>query len=68
MSNWNLDVFYTSNEDFEKDLKTFEGKIEAFNKFKGNLNQFESFRDYILFDEQTTMDFYKLYAYAHLSS
>lgn len=68
MSNWNLDVFYTSNEDFEKDLKIFEGKIEAFNKFKGNLNQFEYFRDYILFDERTTMDFYKLYAYAHLSS
>ena len=68
MNTWNLDVFYTSNEDFERDLKAFESKIETFKKFKGNLDKFEFFRDYILFDEEVTREFYKLYAYSHLSS
>ncbi len=66
--NWNLDVFYKNEEEFNKDLKLLDEKLPTFTSFKGKLNQFEVFKEYLLFEEEITKLLYKLYMFSHLSS
>ncbi len=66
--NWKLDVFYKNEDDFNADLKLLDEKMPTFTKFKGKLDQFEVFKEYLEFDEEITKIFYRLYMYTHLGS
>ncbi|MDY0211063.1 MAG: oligoendopeptidase F [Acholeplasma sp.] len=68
MQTWNLSVFYQNFDEWQKDLELFESKIDLFKEFKGKLNTFEGFRDYLLLEEETVNILYKVYAYAHLGA
>lgn len=68
MSKWNLNVFYESDEAWEKDFELFKSRIDTFETFKGKLGDFDTFKAYHVFDEETTNLLYKLYPYASLSS
>lgn len=66
--NWNLDCFYTSESDFNKDFESLDGLFKEFLIFKGKLHLFDTFKAYILHEEKVTNLLYRLYGYAHLSS
>ncbi|CDR30386.1 Oligoendopeptidase F, plasmid [Acholeplasma oculi] len=68
MSKWDLSVFYSDDQAWEKDFELLKGKLSKFQDFKGKLGDFESFKAYHLFDEEVTHLLYKVYAYAHLGS
>ena len=68
MNVWNLDGFYTNLEDYEKDLKDLEKVIEKIKDFQGKLHEFESFKEYNLFEEDLTKRLYRLHGYASLSN
>ncbi len=68
MNVWNLDGFYTSLENYEKDLKEFEQNINVFDKFKGKLGEFETFKKYHEVNEDMVKKLYRLHGYASLSS
>src|SRR5690554_4438728 len=68
MSKWDLSVFYTNDEAWEKDFNVLKSQVSEFNNFKGKLGDFESFKAYHKFDEELTKLIYKVYAYAHLAS
>ena len=65
MSQWDLSVFYPDFDAWQKDVDLFESRIDEFSAFKGKLNTFEGFRDYILLEEEITQLLYKVYPYAH---
>lgn len=65
---WNLDGFYTSEENYLNDLNQLDDLIKQFVQFKGKLHEFENFKAYILHEEKTIEVMYRLYGYAHLSS
>ena len=52
MSQWDLSVFYPDFDAWQKDVDLFESRIDEFSAFKGKLNTFEGFRDYILLEEE----------------
>ncbi|PKK86841.1 MAG: hypothetical protein CVV63_03405, partial [Tenericutes bacterium HGW-Tenericutes-8] len=68
MNQWNLSVFYPDFDAWAKDVELFESKIELFTAYKGKLNTFEAFRDYLLLEEAVIPVLYKVYAYAHLAA
>lgn len=68
MNTWDLSIFYNNFDEWQKDLELFESKIEEFSKFKGHLHEFESFKNYILLEEEMIQVLYKVYPYAHLAA
>ncbi len=68
MNQWNLSVFYPNFDEWAKDVELFESKIAQFAQYKGKLNTFEGFRDYLLLEEDIIHVLYKVYAYAHLAA
>ncbi len=68
MSKWNLDYFYTDVETFKQDLVDFNQEIEAFSSFQGKLHNLETFKKYLVFEEEMMKKLFKLYAFSHLSS
>ncbi|MCU0105428.1 oligoendopeptidase F [Acholeplasma vituli] len=68
MSQWDLSVFYPDFDAWQKDVDLFESRIDEFSAFKGKLNTFEGFRDYILLEEEISHLLYKVYPYAHLAA
>jgi len=68
MSKWDLSIFYPSLEAWEEDLKKLPVHIEKLASYKGKLNEFESFKNFYLEEEEATKLLYRLYAYIHLSS
>lgn len=68
MSQWDLSVFYPDFDAWQKDVDLFESRIDEFSAFKGKLNTFEGFRDYILLEEEISRLLYKVYPYAHLAA
>lgn len=68
MNKWNLDEFYTSVEDYEKDLLVFEQEIEKIKEFQGKLHEFESFKAYHIYEEALVKTLYKLHGFASLSN
>jgi len=68
MSKWDLSVFYTNDEAWEKDFNLLKTEVAKFSNFKGKLGNFDDFLAYHKFDEDVTKLLYKVYAYAHLAS
>ncbi len=68
MSKWNLKVFYSDDQAWEKDFELLQSEIEKFASYQGKLGDFNVFLDYHLHDEEVTKLVYRVYAYAHLGS
>lgn len=68
MNKWNLDGFYTNVEDYEKDLKVFEQKMEKIKEYQGKLHEYESFKSYHVYEEELVKLLYRLAGYANLSN
>lgn len=68
MSKWNLDQFYTNEQDWQKDLELFKENIPKLAAFKGKLGEYDNFLAYFKLDEEVSKLFYKLYGYVSLGS
>lgn len=68
MSVWNLDEFYSNVKDYERDLNIFEKEIEKVKSFEGKLHEFDSFKEYHIYEEKLTNILYRLHGFASLSS
>ena len=66
--NWNLDPFYTNEDDWNKDLETLKSLIPVLEAFKGKLNNFDNFKEYFRLEEQANKLFYRLYGYSGKAS
>lgn len=66
--NWNLSYFYPNDEMWEKDYQKLDSMIEGFTAYKGQLNQFDQFKAYHVYEEAFLNILYKVYPYAHLHS
>ena len=66
--NWNLKTIFKNNEEFEQSFKKVSKLIEQIKEYKGQLHQFEKFRDFNLLQMQFEEEASKLYLYAHLLS
>ncbi len=66
--NWNLQVIYKTNEDFEKDFNELSNLINEVKQYEGKLHEFDSFKKYYLLQKEFEEKASKLYLYAHLSS
>ena len=42
--NWNLDPFYTNEDDWNKDLEALKSLIPVLEAFEGKLNNFDNFK------------------------
>jgi len=68
MSTWDLSIFYSSLDAWDKDLAKLATEIDQLQAFQGKLDQFESFKAFFEAEEKTTKLLYQLYAYIHLNS
>ena len=68
MTTWNLEQFYTNEQDWNKDLEVFKTKIPELANFKGRLGNFDDFKNYLKMEEDTSKLFYRLYGYTSLAS
>ena len=63
---WNLKDLYESQEAWEKDFKELEDMVEKFSAFKGKLNEEETLKKYLKFNEYFSRKFMKVYLYSYL--
>ena len=63
---WDLQGLYKSEEEFERELKSFDGQLERLKTYSGTLHTAENIRSYL--DAETAMErvISNLYSYAHL--
>ena len=67
MNNWDLKIFYKTEEDFEKELKAFDDDIKNLVSLKGKLNTKDGillYRDYM---NKADMRLSNLFSYAHMN-
>lgn len=65
--NWNLNLIYGSEADFEADFAEMENTIVRLEELKGTLNTYEGFRKYILLDIEASKRINRLYTYVAMS-
>ena len=63
---WNLDDFYTSDEDFNKDYDQVVKLIPKLKEYKGKLKDAKKLFDYIELDEKISLIYENLYVYAYV--
>ena len=64
---WDLSPLFGSADEWEAFYKELEGRIPAYDQFKGKLaSSYKRFRDCIVFDHDVSRGLEKLYTFAHL--
>ena len=63
---WNLEDIYSSQEEWDKEYKYLESRINEFLEFKGKLNDKGVLKKFYAFDEEFSRKSMNLYLYAYL--
>lgn len=67
MNNWDLTKIYENDELFNNDLARIAKIVEEVNLLKTKLNEFESFKKYVLLNKEFNLVLSKAYTYASMS-
>ena len=68
MNNWDLTKIYENDELFNNDLARIAKIVEEVNLLKTKLNEFESFKKYVLLNKEFNLILSKAYTYASMRS
>lgn len=63
---WNLEDLYSSQEEWDKDYKYLESKVEEYAKYKGTLSDRNSLKEFETFSEELSRKMMKVYLYGFL--